>query len=172
MFLALLVALGVGAGIRLWDVDTGQHKHILEDPRGVESVAYSPEQRTLASSDSEGTIQLWDIDTGQHKQHLRLRMGAVNAITYSPDGKMFASATDSEESAIRLWDVDTGQCRTILEGHSGPIESIVFSPDGKTLVSGGWEDIWLWDTDTGTHKATLKDGARFPCVLSGWQNAC
>ena len=42
-----------------------------------------------------------------------------------------------------------------LKGHTLGAESLTFSPDGRTLASGGFEEIFLWDTATGIRKATL-----------------
>ena len=42
-----------------------------------------------------------------------------------------------------------------LRGHRLGAESLAFSPDGRTLASGGFEELFLWDTATGIRKATL-----------------
>ena len=37
----------------------------------------------------------------------------------------------------------------------GDSTDVVFSPDGRTIASGGWQEIRLWDANTGKHKGTL-----------------
>ena len=57
--------------VRLWDAVTGEHKHTLTGhTRGVFSVSFSPDGRTLASGSRDETIRLWDAVTGEHKQTL------------------------------------------------------------------------------------------------------
>src|SRR5260370_1201436 len=43
----------------------------------------------------------------------------VNAVAFSPDGKLLAWG--STDNPVRLWDPTTGTCRATLEGHSGRV---------------------------------------------------
>src|SRR5438034_874303 len=57
--------------------------------------------------------------------------GDVNAVAFSLDGQLVASA--SYNKTVQLWETVTGSCHSMLEGHSFPISMAAFSPDGQYL---------------------------------------
>ena len=133
----------------------------------VNSIAFSPDGKTLAAGGEDPIICLWDVDTATRKATLEIHVGPVNSVAFSPDGKTLASAGRGD--SIRLWDVNTATHKTTLSGggHRGPVYSVVFSPDGKTLASAGRGDsIRLWDVNTATHKTTLSGGGHRGPVYS------
>ena len=118
----------------------------------VQSVAFSPDGKVLASSVRSGTVKLWNTETGTNIATLE---GAGGPVVFSPDGKMLASRGNVQE--IKLWDLETRTDIMTLRGKAGAVFDLTFSPDGTTLVSGeGFGTIKFWDIATGQNIATLK----------------
>src|SRR5262245_573072 len=56
----------------------------------VESVAFSPDGRTLASGAYDTTIKLWDVSSGRLIRALEGHGDLVKSVAFSPDGKTLA----------------------------------------------------------------------------------
>ncbi|MCX5097573.1 DNA-binding protein [Streptomyces sp. NBC_00365] len=119
----------------------------------VDSVMFSPDGRTLATSysgDEHGTVRLWDVKTRRQLGKPLTKGGATAA--FSPDGKMLATAGNGDDGVVQLWDVATRRPRgQPLTGTAGAVYSVVFSPDGRTLATAGNGDdgvVQLWDVAT------------------------
>src|SRR5919199_3016672 len=89
------------------------------------------------------------------QEHNRLEQhnGAVNSVSFSPDGKMIASASD--DNTVKLWSIDGKLLRT-LKGHTNSlrdsftarVNSVSFSPDGKRIASASNDKtVKLWSVD-------------------------
>ncbi len=114
------------------------------------TVAFSPQGKTLASGNYDGTIRLWNAATGQQigKTLNDSRAGEVLSVAFSPDGKTLASG--NQNGTIQLWNVASGQqIRPPLNGHAGKVNSVAFSHDGTTLASGSDNAVQLWNAATG-----------------------
>ncbi|MCZ6691280.1 MAG: hypothetical protein O7H41_16965 [Planctomycetota bacterium] len=155
------------ATIRLWDVAFGRQVRKIdahrpsspvrayESSRGVASVVFSPDGKTLASGGFDNTLRVWEVATGTEKRSFRGHVGPVTSVAFSPNGKTLASGsaggnTGIWDYSVRLWDVATGEPIHRPEGHVGSVVSVTFAPDGRTLATGGSDGtVRLWDASSG-----------------------
>ncbi|WHT16157.1 trypsin-like peptidase domain-containing protein [Crossiella sp. CA-258035] len=145
-----LVTSGSGEqAVRLWDVRTRQQVATFNGHTGpVQSMAISPDGKTLATGDNAATVRLWDLPARRSLATLTGHVGSVRALAFSPDGRTLV--TGGEDRTLRVHDVPSRTGQVVLAGHTGPVNSVAFSPDGHTLASGGGEAVArLWDMRTG-----------------------
>ena len=81
----------------------------IRGAQGVSAVAFGPDGKLLAGSDSNDTVRLWNPATGQ-RVGTPIRADARNGlhgVAFSPDGGLLASADG--DGTVRLWNPATGQ---------------------------------------------------------------
>lgn len=106
---------------------------------GVNSVAFAPDGRTLATSDNVGTVILWNLTDPTQPRLLGTPLRHSGAVTsaFAPDGRTLAVGSNVDDGTVILWDLgDRAQPRRLgqpLSGHRGGVLSVAFAPDGTTL---------------------------------------
>ncbi len=132
----------------------------------IESVAFSPDGRWLASgSQGGGSIGLWDAASGQEAHILKGHTDTVYSVAFCPDSRSLASG--SRDGRIKLWDVasgrevPTGYMDNTLFGFVPSVLSVVFSPDGRWLASGsqdGTTTLWRVASEISERKVRTLTG--------------
>jgi WD40 repeat protein len=76
----------------------------------------------------------------------------LRAISFSPDGKKFATAGD--DGMVRMWDGLSFKLDAVQEPrHRDKARSVVFSKDGSLLASASWDGtVQVWNAVTGELK--------------------
>ena len=166
----IIASGGADGTVRLWEVTTGKQKVVLGRTSWinfllpwlnppVNSVAYSPDGKTVAAASWDRKLRLCDTRTAKLKATLIGHTGPVDAVVYSPDGKTIATGSGWNDHTVRLWDAVTGETKAILTGYTH-INAVAYSPDGKTIAIGGKSRsnaLQLWDVPTRKRKTTYTE---------------
>jgi WD40 repeat protein len=177
-----LLALGcVDSTVNLWDPVTGSLLFtLIGHSRAANAVVFSPRGHLLASSHEDGTVKLWNPIDGTLRKTLAtgsnggahvspdskvdpitslpddrvVGYSPNNPITFSLDGKVFASASDK---TITFWNPETWTSYRLLKGHTDSITSLSFSSNGNFLASGAQDcTVRIWDCVTGSIYCSLQ----------------
>lgn len=142
----ILAVGGDAPSVILWDVAAKKELHRL--PAGLTvQILFSRDGKKVATS-PRGTFQLWDVSSGNQINSRDGHRFPINALAYSPDGRLIVSAGDTDQAII--WDAVTGRELRTLPGHTSYIRSVAFTSDGRGIVSGcGDGKLRLFETTTG-----------------------
>ncbi|MGI5451178.1 hypothetical protein ACQEVM_36490 [Streptomyces sp. CA-243310] len=128
--------------VRLYPAGSRTPAAVFPHPGPVTALSFLPGGQSLVTGAADGAVRLWQVPS----RPLRGFQGTVNAIGFSPDGRLLAVAAKD----VQLWDVSdpwtprpVGPPLTNTTAFSGTVS---FTPDGRTLAVGGREGkVWLWD---------------------------
>jgi WD40 repeat protein/transcriptional regulator with XRE-family HTH domain len=118
----------------------------------MQSVAFSPDGRTLAAGGADKTVRVWDVSDPKRPVPLPPPLtgpqDVVYSVAFSPDGRTLAAG--GGDKTVRLWDMtDPRQpvpLRRPLTGPTALVYSLAFSPNGRVLAAGsGDSTVRLWD---------------------------
>ncbi|KAH7914876.1 WD40-repeat-containing domain protein [Hygrophoropsis aurantiaca] len=122
----------------------------------IQSIAFSPDGKLLASaSDCEG-VQLWNAVTGVNVANLDPGEKPSCAVRFSPSGAYVAVGCG--DGSVTMWDSLTGQVIINDDEHDEPIKSVIFSHNSAILASASRTYIQLRDVSQGcsSHRVPLE----------------
>ena len=78
----------------------------------ITALAFSPDGKTVASGEKDGTIFLWDVATQKALRTLTGHQKKINSLEFSTNGRFLLSGSDDESA--KLWDARTGEFQVTL----------------------------------------------------------
>jgi WD40 repeat protein len=145
----------------LWDAATGKEQRTIKLPkpsRDLCAIAITPDGKTLAFSQDDGTVRFLDVESAAEVLQDKLTRRAAQALAFSPDGSTLAVAGGRDESAFFLWEWDSGKKPRRIKIQERGVRTFAFSPDGMKLVTGSEdkEVVRLWEAESGRLLHTWK----------------
>jgi WD40 repeat protein len=129
--------------------DTGRLIRSFDQPRGnVDSVAFSPDSRELASAMGErrgpesfdDTVTIFDAGSGGEAAQFGGEAEQVagcaffrNEVRFSPTGDVLAA--NSHDFTVSLYDASDGEIRYTFPAHGSTVSDLAFSPSGDLLAT-------------------------------------
>src|SRR5207253_266245 len=109
--------LAVGNGVVFFfDAKTGQQERIVRVESGSTVLAVSPDEKLYATTTQSGKIHIVEAAAEKARQVMTTPSGTAYALAFSLDGKMLASAENTE---VGLWDVATGKRMSAISAGDG-----------------------------------------------------
>jgi WD40 repeat protein len=157
--------------VRIVDRATGQDVALIDGHRGrLKSAAFSPDAHRLVIHAPTGSLKMWDTDSGRLVADIVTGPAGRTTLQryeFSPAGGRLAlieSESDSERSlGVRLLATTNG--RQILAHKrnrqlAAPAGSMLqFSLDGSLLLATLYDELHVWDAESGASVGRLEDRA-------------
>ena len=110
--------------------------------RGVSSVAFTEDDRTLISGGSDKLLKFWDVATGIEKNSRYAHEHPVTAVAVHRNHVL----TGSADGRIKAWDIESAFHVFELFAHQGRITELHAIRGTDTLVSASSDqEIRVWD---------------------------
>ena len=118
--------------VRVWR-EAGETLHLAWQAHTefVWTLAFSPDERLLASGTPDGSLKLWEVESGALLWS-GWHMKGNNRLAFSPTGDLLA--TGGGDATVRFWDPKLGTSVEELP-HPAPVFGLAWSPNGGLLAS-------------------------------------
>lgn len=156
-----LVSTSRDGSLRVWSMPEGRPAG-PDMPIGPDSAdppcaaVFSPDGTRLAVAQWNGRITVVAVGAGRATHSIHER-GRARALSFTPDGRLLAVATD--DSVVHLYDTATGTAAGGLSGHSQAVRSAVMFADGSRVLTGGGDGtVRVWDLAQQRELLALAEG--------------
>jgi WD40 repeat protein len=138
--------------LRIFGAATGELAHDIKGTSPIASIAWSPDGALIATANADRTVRVYEAATGTARGTASGHPGRVQAVTFSRDGSLLASAGDNE-TVIRLWHVATLAPAGQLAGHADTVRALTAVGEGLLLSTSSDGTALVWDASAAARSA-------------------
>ncbi len=145
---AVIASAGGHNTIKLWNWQTDTVKTLSGHQEKVNSIAFSPDGRLLASGSEDRTIKIWDVSQWQNiepPEPITIQMPySIHTVVFHPDGQLLAASGRH----AKLLDI-SNQTEIATLQHDRWVWTAAFSDDGNYLATddGVGTTVKVWDVE-------------------------
>jgi WD40 repeat protein len=139
--------------LRFWSMEEGEEDAEFRAQRtNVQTMAVTPDGKTLVTSGPDAIINLWDLVRGKEYREFRTSFlehsSQVLSVAISPDSRVLVSGA---LDGIRVWSLSPRRPIYRLSWIGDPVYAVAFNPNGYIVASGdGNGKVQFWDVREGT----------------------
>jgi WD40 repeat protein len=156
----LLVGVGDDKSVTAWSIafqpgqpipdDFGKEVQRFAHADAVASAVFT-DKGELFTGSADKTVKQWKVAANAPTRNFA-HPNLVDAVAWSPDGKMLATAC--HDGIVRIFDIEKNAVAKTINAHTTPQPSAVYSvtwtADGKQLLSTSFDkSMKLWDATSG-----------------------
>lgn len=142
----LIASASEDGTIRIWS-SSSRFPKVITNGVCLRTVCFSADGQLVAYGGDDPGISIRDLNKDSTIQ-IQGHSKRVLDVSFSPDNTKIASA--SADTTIKLWDLKGNCLKTLDDSHDSCwVYSVSFSPDSKKLVSASFNDVKIWDLETG-----------------------
>lgn len=143
--------------IKLWNLRENTFKELTHHKDKVNSVAFSPDGKSLISGSDDSSVKIWDVSQWENigiHEPITIRMPSpVDTVAFHPDGQLLATSGRH----VTLLDI-THRTKIATLQHDAWAWIVDFSSDGKHLATddGTGTTVKIWDIQQRQITVTLE----------------
>jgi WD40 repeat protein len=137
-----LIATGTSR-LRVFAAADGKLIADVKCPSPLLSIAFSPDSSLIATANADRSVRLFDAASGAERGTLSGHTARVEAVAFSSDGRLVASAGENENQ-VRLWDVIRLSPAGQLAGHLDVVNALAAPGPGLMASASVDGTILVW----------------------------
>ncbi len=142
----------------VWNLSGEQVVGIKANPKNLSSIAFSPDDKILATTGLGAEIKLWSLPDGEQITELSGHEIAAWSLRFIKGGGQLVSL--GYEQTIKFWDTKTWTEIHSIDTKAYGVKGLKFSPDEQRAVTSAEGKLHLWSTDTWKVEYEIVAGAK------------